>query len=199
MKVLSVALLALYFVVMFPLLHRLDRLGNYASYFFELAFIVITGFLVRRRLGFRIPGWESTAPDLGLGLLGGFIAYKLAAPLGLPIPFDLSSGETILLLLLIGPLIEELVFRMALWELFSEFIHGRAAILIWTSAVFSFAHFFAWFSVPAELHGFVIYQTFYTFGLGLYCGWRKQRTGSMVAPVLVHMAFNLGFLFGFQS
>lgn len=199
MKVLSAALLVLYFVVMFPLLHQLDKLGDYASYLFELGFIVVTGILFRRRLGFRIPGWESSAPDLALGLLGGFFAYRLAAPLGLPIPFDLSSGETTLLLLLIGPLIEEFVFRMALWELFFEFVHGRTSILILTSAVFSFAHFFAWFSVPVQLHGFVIYQTLYTFGLGLYCGWRKQRTGSMVAPVLVHMAFNLGFLFGYQS
>lgn len=196
MKLLSLGLLVLYFVVMFPLLPRVERLGEYASYYFESGFILQTGWMFWRRLSFKIPGWRWSVLDLAIGMIAGLLIYRFAAPLGLPIPFDLSSRETLVLLLLVGPLIEEFIFRMALWELLAEFVRKPLALLLLTSAIFSFAHFFAWFSVPEAFRGFVLYQTIYTLALGIYCGFRKQKSGSMAAPVMVHMAFNLGFWLG---
>src|SRR6185312_3458442 len=102
-------------------------------------------------LSLRVPRAITLAIEILGALLAGFVVYKSALRIGLTIPFDLSSKELLCLLLVIGPVIEELVFRGALWELFSCFTRSGCGLVAVTSLVFSFAHFFAWWSVPAFL------------------------------------------------
>jgi hypothetical protein len=189
----SAGLLLLYFVVMFPLIHRLDQLGEYASYVFEAVFVLVTAFIFRNRIGFALPLRRRIAPDAILVGVAGFVVFKLAHPLSLTIPFDLHSSETILFLLIIGPVLEECVFRLAQWELWKELLSNETAALWLTTVAFSFAHLFAWWSVPEEFRSFVIYQAVYTLGLGFYCGLRRKESGSVSVPVLLHASFNAGF------
>lgn len=197
MRALSALLLLLYLIVMFPLLHRLEQLNDYASYYFEAGFVLLVAALFRKRVHFRPILSEDIELAIALSLLAGLVGYRCAGALGLIIPWDLNSRENLLFLLLIGPILEELVFRLAIWELLTAWISNWIAVLIITSGLFSFAHFFAWFSVPAEFHSFVAYQTAYVFFLALACGIARKRSGSMTPPILIHATFNLGFYLGF--
>ena len=171
-------------------------MGAYASYVFEVIFAFLIWSIFRPNLALRF------SPDKSLGYAGvialatGFGIYKLAAYASIDIPFDLSENETILFLLLIGPVVEELVFRMALWEPLSNLLPRTSLVILISSAIFSFAHFVAWWHVPESLRAFVLYQTTYTFLLGLYCGWLRAKYGSILSNILFHALFNLAFFVG---
>lgn len=195
----SLTLLLVYFVVRFLLIQQVDQLGTYASYICESIFVAIVWVLFRKRIVLNVRPTSRLGIDAALMLVSGWCVYKMASPLSLVIPFNFGSTETLLFLLLIGPVLEEMIFRMSHWELLSEFISNPFVLLLLTSCIFSFAHFFAWWSVPVGLHSFVLYQAAYTFGLALYCGFRRMQTNSMAAPILVHFFFNAGFYIGFLA
>lgn len=192
----SLALLFTFFIIRYGFEHRLDILGAYSTYTFELLFVALIGWIYRRKLKFSIPSPVETFLDLSVGIGFGFTVYKLSKPLSLVIPFDFKSNETLLFLLLLGPLLEELLFRMAIWEPLSE-IFGGLTVLLVTSVIFSYSHFDAWWSVPEQLRSFVLYQTLYVFFLALYCGWRRMKSGNFIPAVLSHASFNFGFYVGF--
>ena len=50
-------------------------------------------------------------------------------------------------------------------------------------------------SLPESVHGFVRYQTIYTFGLALFCGGMRMHVG-WVGALAAHLAFNFGFWMG---
>lgn len=165
----------------------------YAAYAFELVFVIIVGWFYRQRLkcfGFR-PTQVLTDGLLPLG--AGFATYKLALFSLLPIPFDLQSTELIFLLLIVAPVLEELIFRMALWEPIKDLTASPAVLLVSTTLLFSFGHLQALWSVPQELRAFVLYQSLYVIILGLGAGWRRLQSQTLLAPILVHFSFNLGF------
>lgn len=174
----------------------LDSLHDYASYLFEVVFVGATLALV--------PSMEkkSSSParrliiDFSVCAVVGLGIFKLAGFLGLPIPFDLKNTTNLILLLLVGPILEELLFRSALWRLLNSLIKSGPTLLGSTSLLFSFSHFLAWFRVPAELQPFIMFQTGYTLLLGIYCGIRRRQTSGLVAPMICHFGFNLGFYLG---
>lgn len=188
-------ILAFYGVVRFGLTQWLDSFGEYASYIFETAFVSLVGFYYRDRLKLSL--------NLSKELLGGFapavllggISFLCTKPLGLIVPFDLRSNETILFLLLIGPILEEMIFRMALWESVVDLTRSISpyAILPVSVLIFSYAHFHAYWFVPEQIRPFVIYQALYVMPLAAYSGYRKFRTGSISPAILVHVGFNAGF------
>jgi membrane protease YdiL (CAAX protease family) len=174
----------------------LDSIHNYASYVFEVVFVVVTlKLLPNPEKEKSVPG-RKLVRDFAISSIAGFIVFKLANVFSLPIPFDLSSTMNLLLLLLIGPILEELLFRGALWRLFRTMISKASAIMVITSVLFSLAHFTAWFRVPIDLQPFILFQTGYTLLLGLYCGLRRSQTLGISAPVFCHLGFNLGFYLG---
>lgn len=134
-----------------------------------------------------------------IGILAGFLVYKLAKPLSLTIPFQLQDKQTIALLLVVAPCLEEALFRMAIWEPLEDLLRAAWVVIFTTSFIFSFAHFFAWWRVPEQFHAFILYQTAYVFVLAFYCGLRRLQTGSMLISVIVHFGFNLGFYFGYLA
>lgn len=129
-------------------------------------------------------------------LASGFLVYRLAKPVGIPIPFDLRDGHTLLLLLGVAPVLEELIFRMALWESFSAFSRKVRFALIGTTLLFAGGHFAAYPFVPEAYRGFVIYQTLYVLVLGAVAGLRRSKTGAVAPAIGVHFAFNFGFFLG---
>ncbi|MBK7961601.1 MAG: CPBP family intramembrane metalloprotease [Bdellovibrionales bacterium] len=188
-----IALAFLYLVIRFGLTVQLDSFGEYASYFFETALvliaIVLTGksffemFAVRRSVLFGAFGTS----------IAGFAIYKLATTVGILIPFDLQGKETILMLLLVAPILEEFIFRFFLWQPIDSLI--KRPVFTWsiTSLIFSYSHLHTIWFVPAEIHPFIILQTIYTLALGFACGYFVFRQKSILGAILLHFFFNLGF------
>ena len=129
----------------------------------------------------------------------GWLIHVFARQQGMLIPFDFGSTETILFLLLIGPVLEELIFRGAMWRLMEQWIgQGRfhtLCLILTTSFIFAFSHFHAIFSVPDEYKPFIYYQTAYTFVLAIICARLRLRVG-LIGAIVGHMLFNFGFWLG---
>jgi len=93
---------------------------------------------------------------------------------------SIGNASTTMLILsvsLIGPLAEELLFRGLIYTRLRNAMPGAAAALI-SSLLFGLAH------------GTVIWF-FYTFVVGLICVWCFQRFRTLLAPILLHITFNL--------
>jgi membrane protease YdiL (CAAX protease family) len=197
-KTLALLLLASYFAVRFIYDAEVSQVSTYAPYLFEMVFVGVVAAAFSRDLNLRLELSRETALQAIGALASGAVIFAGASLLKLPIPFDLHSGEVVLFLLLIGPVLEEFVIRLAHWDLAVVLLgnreRGRRDIpWAYTSALFSFAHFTAYFYVPSELRPFVIYQSAYTLLLGTYCGWCRLRSRGLWLPIIVHLCFNLGF------
>ncbi len=198
-RIIAAALLLFYLVVRFALVQYLDALGHYASYVFEGLFVTGVMVLYRARIQVAFGQLRRVLPDCVLALPLGFGVFKLAIYLGILIPFDLADRETILLLLIVAPLLEECIFRQALWHLTETLWAGPVVTLGVTSSIFAFAHFHAYFFVPAEVQQFMVYQTFYALVVGVWWGFRYMKTRSLAVPIALHVIFNLGFYLGFVA
>ena len=113
--------------------------------FFELGFITLIWILWVRGLSWHLEFKRIFLVELMATLIAGFAIWGMAGIFGIPIPFNLESRELIVWLLLLGPILEELLFRVALWEIIAR-LHPRAA---WsgTSLLFSLGHFFIFWVV----------------------------------------------------
>ena len=84
--------------------------------------------------------------------------------------------------IILGPVLEELVFRGLLqtWLLHCGGRRARWAVIVFASAIFASVHLGAttWHALPG------------LFVLGLTLGWLYERTGSLLSPILVHAGFN---------
>ena len=129
---------------------------------------------------------------LFFALTSGFAVYEFASVLGHTIPYDLNATETTLFVLLMAPLLEEWVFRGAIWRLIEKLIPQEWAPFVLTSALYSYSHYQIIGSVPELYQGFVHYQAMYTFGLALFCGGMRMHFG-LIGAVATHLAFNCGF------
>ena len=207
----SALFLAGYFVLAVLLPSWIDQLGSYAMYIAEALFVVWVLYVFRENYSGRYRMW--TAPDrfvwlgLCLGFGSGFGIHFLAQKLDLGVPFDFSCHETWVLLLLVGPLLEEALFRQALWFLLEVFVKKKTPstqvevtqsnlnwpLIFISAALFSGAHFYSFFFVPAGFSTFVLFQTAYTFLLGVGLSVAFSRTRAFWVPWALHTTFNLGF------
>lgn len=179
------------------------NISVYYSYIFETIFVVAGYALLRKTIsgqktfGQQILLWKApTHKDLATFILtffSGLIVYLAADWVQVPIPFDFASYETIILLLILAPILEELIFRMVLWQSFQLWFNNNWVTIIATTLLFAAGHFAAYWFVPEQFHGFVIYQSSYVIFLGAIAGWRRLQSGAVSTAVLVHMAFNFGF------
>jgi len=165
------------------------------SYLFELVFVILVILLLRVP---QLGRWsfKGLSLDLSSSVIVGFLLALLMSFSQISIPFDLTTAWGILLLILVGPILEEFIFRFALWECFDHLHSKKELNLYFSSFLFSFAHFFALTWVPAELRSFVLIQGLYTLHLGLWTSKRRQATEGLLAPSLVHIGFNVGFFLG---
>jgi hypothetical protein len=174
---------------------RLDALSVYAIYGFEFIFAMVSLIIFR---GFA---WSMGKPDpLDIVLIAllfplGILIHFFAFARGIMIPFDLHSGETLLFLLLIGPVLEELIFRGALWSLIGVVTNRNNWVRgIVTTFLFSYGHYQMIGHLPEGVKSFVIYQASYTLVLGAMLAFVRARNGLLWA-ILGHFCFNFGFWF----
>lgn len=187
-----IALVCIYIIVRFLFTKWLDSLGNYASYIFEVADVTVAAILAGRSLFDRCKVNKFVAIGMFGSLLGGFAVFKIAGLSGIAIPFDLTGTETIVLLLIVAPILEESLFRFFIWEPLS-WLSNPVYAWVLTSLIFSYSHLHAIWFVPKEIQSFVLYQTVYTLGLGLTSGFFVFRFRSVLGAVAIHFSFNLGF------
>lgn len=169
------------------------NISEFYSYAFEISFVLVAYISFRS----QIKLWKPPNRDDGTALLAAFSSGALichaASWVHVPIPFDLSSLFTIFLLLVLAPVLEEAIFRMALWQAFSYLWKSNWLTVFVTTVLFAAGHFAAYWFVPEQFKGFVLYQTFYVFALGAFAGWRRLRSNVVFSAVWVHFGFNLGF------
>lgn len=199
MKLASVALIVIYLFVKLVMDQQVVELWAYGPYVFEFTFVAIVyvllrkPFLTEKSQETQIPLQKTVFLAAGLS---GLIAFQLGNSFFGPIPFDLKATETILFLLLIGPVLEELVFRYALWETSLAAGLNSWVTLTLTTVIFSLGHFTALWFVPPEFRDFVVFQAGYTLILGCICGLSRLKNGDISGALAIHALFNLGFFMG---
>ena len=189
----ALAFLAGFLAIRFGLDHYWRQVSAYYSYAFELAFSIWVASVYRSNFRWAIRYLPEIRTGFLPALAAGFGSHALLRVMNISVPFDLSSGETIFLLLVLAPLLEELVFRLTLWEPLHALMKSPGLTLGVTSVLFSTSHGLALFFVPAEFQLFIAAQCTYTLVLGLGAGYRRWKSQSPVAAILVHFGFNLGF------
>jgi membrane protease YdiL (CAAX protease family) len=99
-------------------------------------------------------------------------------------------------LLLVAPILEELIFRFALWEAVSDFIKNEE-LQVWISSLFfSLGHLVAMYMLSPDFRPFVLYQSMYVIILGFGVSQMRIKTGGVLGSILIHFLFNLGFYLG---
>jgi len=191
-KILAFLFLVMFLFIEFVFMKQIEAISAYASYFFEVLWVCGVLFAFKGFHWFtkgKVLQWGAIV--FLTGVLGAWVQI-LAFRRGIPIPLDLENRETILLLLLIGPVLEEFIFRLGLWKVSEFFVKNKWFLILFTSAIFSYCHYWMIDELPASVRGFIIYQAAYTFVLGLICGYLRSGYG-MLAALPAHLLFNLGF------
>ncbi len=142
--------------------------------------------LVRRQ---KMPAWQllcyfcmfETGAILG-SFIGQYLAEILGAWIGAPLQNTLDETVsalptwlTILWVVLLAPLMEELLFRRAVIDRLAPY--GEKAAVLFSALAFGLAHgnFF---------------QLFYCIAVGILCGYIYVRTRRISYTVILHMVFN---------
>lgn len=195
-KKIAIVLLSFYALGHYLTNYQFAETVPYFSYFFDISFFLISTYFYGNHFKF----WDLRFDKkfyLSF-LFGGILTSILASSLKINIYFDLQSYEILLFLLFIAPVIEELIFRFSLWEPIRELTPNRSWAVIVSSLVFSLSHFFAYFVIVEAFRAFVLYQSFYTFILGIGLGMARKKAG-MINPIIYHFLFNAGFAIGLYA
>jgi len=121
-------------------------------------------------------------------------AQPVRGDLGMP-DFGISQAPwyQLALIILIYPILEEIVFRGLLLEFLTKRIRYRVSLLtaanVLTSLVFVMAHLIYSEWVWALL----------IFFPSLVFGYMKERHQSLIAPIMLHSFYNLGFVWLFSA
>lgn len=171
----------------------LSLFGPHGDYWFETGFCVLALLLFYSKI--KIKFEFSLLKKFGISLGLGTITLVIAKLLGILIPFQIDTPFSILMFVLLGPILEELLFRFSLYWPFESILPEKITAFL-TATFFSYCHFNAYFVVPDTIKVFVLYQTFYTFLIGLW--WIKiyQKDQNIVSPIGLHIFYNLGFYLG---
>jgi membrane protease YdiL (CAAX protease family) len=99
--------------------------------------------------------------------------------------------KTFFILVVYAPIVEEVLFRYALWTPL-EHRFGPYPALITTSVIFSLSHLFGYFDAPAQLREALLAQGAVTLAFGMVIGAIYLRTRSISIAMLGHAFANLG-------
>ena len=129
-------------------------------------------------LGWVLPGGDQLLLSLLTGILlaAGVLLYTHGKPgIGSPVP----SIEGIITICLLGPVLEETLFRGCLLPLIATTVGNPLAII-------ASAGLFALFHGPTD----VAHGTFFAI-CGIGYGWIRATSGTITAPTLAHAICNL--------
>lgn len=180
----------------------LDTIDPQALYGFDLFYSVLSiHFFGEGRFGLRFPATRLNFAIIALSVILGCMTYQTAEMRDIHIPFNLEDPRTLFALLIIGPVLEEILFHRAIWfslETIAARWGGARRWLPWivSSLLFSLGHFEAYFGIPDAYKPFVIYQTAYALAIALWWGRVILATDSVGLTMALHFGFNFGFFVG---
>lgn len=186
--------LGLFFFVTYVLKDFFSFYVQNFNYYFEWVFAIVSILLFWQELKIKQKVGLFFASQVALSLIAGGCIQVLIFNLNFPTPYDLGSIWALISLIVIGPLIQELIFRFSLWVPLKRLVYGKETYLIVISSLlFSFDHFSHVFIRPQSMHSFIYLQSFYTLALGLWWAWSYIKSKTILMPIFMHIAFNLGF------
>ncbi|MCX6646054.1 MAG: CPBP family intramembrane metalloprotease [bacterium] len=146
---------------------------------------------VRETLGLIVPDSRTFLFWIGLYLPIFFIMEAGYFGLGLAkgnvwVYQGFITGIRILKIGLLGPIAEELVFRGLLFDRISRAKPGPIAAVILTAIFFAAAHF-----------SYDIMDILMILVDGLYFGWVRHKTGSVLIPIVLHIFINIAAIVEF--
>lgn len=162
-------------------------------YLFEVIFITIVSILLKLKIGLKLKNPKRFISKLLFTVVLGGISIGIIKNLKIETPFKYLDNYIIQLIIL-APVIEEFIYRHVLFGLMERKKIDRMNIFFFNSILFSFSHAIAFFSLPSIFYPFIFIQLFYTFILGWIMTKAKMDHESILAPILLHFAFNLMFL-----
>jgi len=198
-KIIPITLLTLYFLSSYFFNNQLVRIDAYMPYAVEVFWVIMTLMIFRDNIDFHYKFSFLHIFELLLLIGFGFVICILAKYLHIAIPINKSDPHTLILLLIVAPILEELIFRKTLFSIFERIYNNSTFIVIVTAIMFSYAHFHYIFSVGRTYQSFIIYQSVYTLVMGLWFGLRILNLKSINGTIIMHFCVNIGFLAGLFS
>ncbi|MCO4793073.1 MAG: CPBP family intramembrane metalloprotease [Bacteriovoracaceae bacterium] len=192
MKIISLVLVALYLFLAFFGESLFPFWRGFVPYYYEVGFVIVAFILYRERLSFKVD-FGKYSKGFGCSLLFGLATVILAKVLNTELPFAMSNSFVLFFLVIVGPLLEELIFRFALWHGIDSVIGCRRGTLMLTSILFSLAHFKSIFMIKTPFMTFIAFQAVYSLMVSYWWGNKYIESGSISVPTIYHILFNLGF------
>jgi uncharacterized protein len=160
------------------------------------AFVAFWPRLSWRDVGVAVPRPGSWLPVLGM-VAGALVIAVVVTPLAEPRG---SLAETALFQATMPGLEEELVYRGILWALIARALPGPRTIAgvaggwsLWaTSLMFGLVHGVA--VAPGLVIGFEPLAVLLSGAYGVYAGWLRERSGSILPLIVLHNAINLAVM-----
>lgn len=191
-KRVSVLIIMLFFIIEYILRQKIDALFEYSGYLAEITYIFITMFVFRDHIKTKKIVFNKNFNLLLISaFFFGYFSMFFAHRTEIVVPFDFNSKEVLIFLLLVGPIVEELLFREAIWTAFN-IIGLKNGTVILTSLMFSFSHFYSVWSAPPVYEKFIMYQSVYTLILAFLCA-AVRIMSNVGGAILLHLVFNFGF------
>lgn len=195
MKALNIILVVLYLFLAFFGESLLPFWKGFVPYYYEVGYVILAFVLFKDKLAFNVD-FGKYGKGFAASLLAGFLVLVLAKVLNTEIPFSMSNPFVLFFLVLVGPLLEELVFRFALWHGFESITKCQRGAIFLTSVIFGLAHFKSVFMILPAYMTFISFQFVYTIIVSYWWGERYIESKSISIPVIYHIMFNLGFGIG---
>jgi membrane protease YdiL (CAAX protease family) len=165
--------------------------------YFEWIFALLSVAIFWQELKLKIKLNAFFFIHLTLSVVSGLLIYFLTLKLNYATPYELGSFWSLTKIIVIGPLIHELIFRFSLWVPLKRILHNNVKYLIvLSSLIYSFDMLNSIFYRPQSMHGFIYFQSVYTFFLAAWWAWSYIKKNSLLMPILMHIGFNFGFYFG---
>lgn len=118
-------------------------------------------------------------------IIAGMINFS-----SVPIPFGFDP-ESLIVIILIGPLVEELFFRVLFFNITNKL--KNKAIIILNGVIFSLGHLIQLVDYPS-MANFILIQSIYTLVLGGVLMYDYLENKSIGNIWFYHVAFNFGFM-----
>lgn len=168
---------------------------GFIPYYYEVTYVIVAFGLFSKKLEFKVDFSKYGKGFLG-SLVAGALTILLAKGLNTELPFAMDNTFVLFFLVLVGPLLEELVFRFALWHGIESITKCKRGTLFLTSVIFALAHFKSVLMVSAPYMTFISFQFIYILLVSFWWGERYIQSKSISVPVIYHIMFNLGFGIG---
>jgi membrane protease YdiL (CAAX protease family) len=160
------------------------------SYIWDLLFVVAIGIYLKELPKLRVD--KLILIRLPIVALLATLSIYIVHSLKFPAPFKYIEN-IVLQILILAPLVEELIFRQAIFGLLAKLNFNEKLKIAIGSFLFSLSHAHALRFLPTEFHDFIYIQLIYTFVLGWIVTRARIKSQSILEPIILHFVFNLIF------